>query len=113
LIFEHRPRIDDVKAGSNPRILFNVKDVDGSVVDLSASTVSVVLYFRDEEVTVNKTGAVNGAGTAMPQIYVDLATADTAARKPQRVDVYATVTKGGAVYKVTCFFRLLESAPPS
>jgi hypothetical protein len=117
-LYEHKPRIDDVKRGSTTRIYFSCRDSDGLPVNMTGATISVQFVPRTAGTTVTKAGALSMTPAAEPQFYVDLTSTDTAANDPQLIDVYATVTIGATIYRPSAFFRLLQStgvppAPPA
>lgn len=108
-LYEHKPRIEDIKKSSNSRINFYCRNLSGTAVNFTGGTVSVTFTPRTTGASFTKSGALSMTPAAEPQCYVDLIPADTSGLTPQIVDVYATVTVGGTVYKPSGFFRLLQS----
>ena len=107
----HKPRIDDIKAGSDSRIRISMANTDGSVPSMAGGTGTVKFAPRDGTTPITKNIVLSIDPTAQPQCYVDLAPADTTAWTAGVYDAYGSITAGGKVYKPTFWGRCLRSAP--
>jgi hypothetical protein len=112
-LYEHKPRVEDIKRASTSRIYFYCKDANGNPVNMTGGTISVDIVPRTSGSTVTKAGSLSNTPAAEPQFYVDISPNDTTALVPQLIDVYATVTVGATVYKPSAYFRLVQSSEPT
>jgi len=106
-LYEHKPKIEDIKKGSESRIYFYCRNVAGDPVDFTGGSVSVTFTPRTNGSPWSKAGVLSASPSAEPQCYVILAEAETQFIDPQLVDVSATVIVSGVTYKPGGFFRLL------
>ncbi len=106
----HKPRIEDMKAGSDFRVRISVQNPDASVPSLAGGSGTVTFVPRDGTSPVSKSIALSVDPTSQPQCYVDLVPADTSGWSPGVYDAYGSIVAGGKTYKPTFWGRVLKSS---
>lgn len=106
----HKPRIEDMKAGSTFRALISMQNPDGTVPSFAGGAGTVTFKPRDGTTPVTKTVSLSVDPTSQPQCYVELAPADTASWAVGAYDAFGSITVGSTVYKPTFWGHVLKGS---
>ncbi len=108
-VYQKKPRLNDVRAGTSVRIYFHVRNARNEVVNFTGGSGSVNFTPRQGGDSFGSALTLNSDPSAEPQFYFDVQPEETGDLSGF-VDGMAIISAGGKVFKFAFFFRVLPGS---